>query len=105
MNSSPVKYTHAALDDLDQIWSEVFDVSADIDTAQNYVDGIRQAISKKAGYSKTGIPLLYNEHPTGMYFVVYKKYYAFYRIHSTYIEVIRVLYGASDYMRVLFDGE
>ncbi len=105
MNSSPVKYTHAALDDLDQIWSEVFDVSADIDTAQNYVDGIRQAISKKAGYPKTGIPLLYNEHPTGMYFVVYKKYYAFYRIHSTYIEVIRVLYGASDYMKVLFDGE
>lgn len=105
MNSSPVKYTHAALDDLDQIWSEVFDVSADIDTAQNYVDGIRQAISKKVGYPKTGISLLYNEHPTGMYFVVYKKYYVFYRMHSTYIEVIRVLYGASDYMRVLFDGE
>ena len=34
--------------------------------------------------------------------MVYKKYNVFYRIADSQIEVARILYGASDYMKELF---
>ena len=39
---------------------------------------------------------------TGLYYVTFKEYIAFYRIHGDVIEVARVLFSRSDYMKVLF---
>ena len=39
---------------------------------------------------------------TGLYFVTFKEYMAFYRIHGEIIEVARVLFCRSDYMKTLF---
>ena len=37
-----------------------------------------------------------------IYFIVLKKYMAFYRIKDDYIEVIRIIYEKRDYMQTLF---
>lgn len=39
---------------------------------------------------------------TGIYLVCFKEYIAFYRIHGDVIEVGRVLFARSDYMKTLF---
>ena len=95
-------YSPLALEDLDQIWSEVWMASCDFDTADHYIYGLRESLRKKAGHPKTGIPLTYEGAFTGVYMVPFKAYLAFYRIHGNTVEVGRILYAKSDYMKTLF---
>lgn len=95
-------YSPDALDDLDRVWSEVMNASNDIDITDNYVESIRNAIREKKKFPKTGMPLTFAGEFTGIYFVIFKKYMAFYRIRGKIMEVGRILYSKSDYMRVLF---
>ena len=97
-----IRYSQEALEDLDNVWDDVFNASLDIDTADKYVTGILQSIKEKEKIPKTGIPLRFAGEFTGIYFVVYKKHNVFYRIADSQIEVARILYGASDYMKELF---
>ena len=104
MNYS-VKYSPAAMVDLDTVWDEVFEASKEPDIADEYVLGIVEKIAKKKLYPFSGVPLRYRGLFTGFYSVNYKKYKAFYRVRDNYIEVVRVIIAKRDYMKMLFDED
>ncbi len=93
-----LKYSPIAEDDLDRVWDEVWEASQNFDIADKYVNALKQ----KKKYPKTGSLLTYMGEFTGLYYVTFKEYMAFYRIHGDVIEVARVLFSRSDYMKVLF---
>ena len=95
-------YSPESLEDLDRIWSEVWEVSRDPDTADEYIKGLRGSVRKKRDYPKSGIPVSYMGEFTGIYMVSFKAYIAFYRIHGNVIEIGRFLYAKSDYLRILY---
>ena len=97
-----VKYSPTAEYDFDRVWDEVWEASGDFDVADKYVAGFRNAIRQKRKYPKTGTPLSYMGEFTGIYYVTFKDYIAFYWIHGNLIEVARVLFSGSDYMKTLF---
>ena len=97
-----LKYSPIAEDDLDRVWDEVWEASQNFDIADKYVEDLRNALKQKKKYPKTGSPLTYMGEFTGLYYVTFKEYMAFYRIHGDVIEVARVLFSRSDYMMVLF---
>ena len=97
-----LKYSPIAEDDLDRVWDEVWEASQNFDIADKYVQDLRNVLKQKRKYPKTGSPLTYMGELTGLYYVTFKEYIAFYRIHGDVIEVARVLFSRSDYMRVLF---
>lgn len=97
-----LKYSSLAEVDLERVWDEVLEVSQDFDIADKYVKDLRNALIQKKKFPKTGTPLTYMGEFTGVYFVVFKEYIAFYRIHGDSIEVARVLFSRSDYMKALF---
>ena len=93
-----VFYSPAAVSDLESVWDGVFEASSDYDTADNYVNGIREKVRSVQRIPRSGIPLCYEDIFTGVYFVIYKKYNAFYRIRENRIEVSRILLGKSNYL-------
>ena len=95
-----LRYSHAALRDLDQLWDEVYAASRDLDTADRYLEGLMEKLAAKRDFPRSGSPLTYDGSPTGFYFVVYKEYLAFYRVTDA-VEVARVLYAHRDYMKLL----
>lgn len=99
--SNHVKYSKAAIRDLDRVWAEVFEASRDIEITERYIEELLDKVEKKSDYPKSGSPLYYENTFTGYYFVVFKAYLAFYRIEQDSILVDRILFGKSDYMRVL----
>ena len=97
-----LKYSLLAEGDLERVWDEVLEASKDFDIADKYVKELRNTLMQKKKFPKTGRPLTYMGEFTGVYFVAFKEYTAFYRIHGDSIEVARVLFFRSDYMKVLF---
>ena len=95
-------YSPEALNDLDQIWSDVWEASGDLITTDRYIKDLRRAIRDKLSFPKSGAPLLWNGEFTGIYFVPFKAYLAFYRVNETTMEVGRILLAKSDYLKVLF---
>ena len=45
--------------------------------------------------------MMYGHTFTGYYFVIFKAYMAFYRLENNTMLIDRILYGKSDYMRIL----
>lgn len=99
--SYKLRYSPEALDDMDRVWSEVWQASRDYDTADKYINDLRDQIRKKIDFPKSGSPLSYMGEFTGIYMVYSKEYIAFYRIHGGAIEVSRVLFARNDYIRTL----
>ena len=97
-----ITYSPLAQDDLDRVWDEVYEASQDFDTADKYVNDLRDEIRKKKKYPKTGNSLSFMGEFTGLYYVIFKEYIAFYRIIGNLIEVGRILFARSDYMKTLF---
>ena len=97
-----LRWTPEALNDLDRIWDEVLEVSGEMDTADRYIAGLRKAVSRKREYPESGTPLNFMGVFTGIRFVHFKKYLAFYRIRNDRIEIIRILFDRSDYIDKLF---
>ena len=97
-----LKYSPIAEDDLGQVWDDVWEASRDLDVSDRYVEGIRSALRQQIKYPRTGSPLSYMGEFTGLYSVTFKEYTAFYRIHGDVIEVARILFSRSDYMKTLF---
>ena len=58
-------------------------------------------VEKKSDDPKSELTLYYENTFTGYYFVVFKAYLAFYRLEKETMLVDRVLFGKSDYMRIL----
>ena len=99
MTSYEVKYSPLALADLDKVWDEVFEASKDYDVTDNYISELLDKMDEISKHPKTGELLIFDDVFTGIYYVTYKKYSAFYRIRPDYIEVGRVLYNRSDYIK------
>ena len=100
--SSRIEYSQAAIRDLDRVWNEVYEASKEADIATRYVDGLMDCVAEKRAFPKSGAPLYYENGFTGYYDVVFKAYMAFYRIVEERILVDRVVFGRSDYMRIIF---
>ena len=99
--SYQVEYSKAAIRDLDRVWAEVYKASKDIEITERYIEELLDKVEKKSDYPKSGAPLYYENTFTGYYFIVFKTYLAFYRLEKDTMLVDRVLYGKSDYMRIL----
>lgn len=97
-----LRYSPAALRDLDLLWDEVYAASLDLDIADRYLDGLMGKLAAKREFPHSGSPLAYNGNPTGIYYVIYKEYLGFYRVKDGAIEVARVLFSRRDYMKILF---
>ena len=97
-----IEYSQAAIRDLDRVWNEVYEASKEADIATRYVDGLMDCVAEKRALPKSGAPLYYENGFTGYYYVVFKAYMAFYRIVEERILVDRVVFGRSDYMRIIF---
>ena len=100
--SFKLRWSPEALEDLDRIWREVREASGDYDTADEYIAGLRKAVGRKREYPLSGTPLNFMGMFTGIRYVPYKRYLAFYRVRNNRIEVGRVLFDAADYMNRLF---
>ena len=94
--SYQVEYSKAAIRDLERVWEEVFEASKDIEITERYIEELLDKVEKKSGS-----PLYYENAFTGYYFVVFKAYLAFYRLEKETMLVDRVLFGRTDYMRIL----
>ena len=99
--SYQVEYSKAAIRDLNRVWAEVFEASKDMEITERYIEELLDKVEKKSDYPESGSPLYYENTFTGYYFVVFKAYLAFYRLEKETILVERVLFGKSDYMRIL----
>ena len=99
--SYQVEYSKAAIRDLDRVWAEVFEASKDAEITERYIEELLDKVEKKSDYPKSGAPLYYENTFTGYYFIVFKAYLAFYRLEKETMLVDRVLFGKSDYMRIL----
>ena len=97
-----IEYSQAAIRDHDRVWNEVYEASKEADIATRYVDGLMDCVAEKRAFPKSGAPLYYENGFTGYYYVVFKAYMAFYRIVEERILVDRVVFGRSDYMRIIF---
>ncbi|XME03809.1 type II toxin-antitoxin system RelE/ParE family toxin [Lachnospiraceae bacterium C1.1] len=93
-----LRYSPVAEEDLYRVWDEVWEASQNFDIADKYAENLRNALKQKKKYPKTGSPLTYMGEFTGLYYVTFKEYIAFYRIHGDVIEVVRVLFSRSDYV-------
>ena len=102
--SCKIAYSKAAIRDLDRVWAEVFEASKDYETTEKYLEDLLNKVEAKADQPKSGAPLYYENSFTGYYFVVFKAYLAFYRLEEDQMLVDRVLFGKSDYLRVLHLG-
>ena len=99
--SYQVEYSKAAIRDLDRVWAEVYKASKDIEITERYIEELLDKVEKKSDYPKSGAPLYYENTFTGYYIIVFKAYLAFYRLEKETMLVDRVLFGKSDYMRIL----
>ena len=97
----PIMYSPAAVRDLGRTWSEVFDASKSVDTADRYVEELMEAVKKKEEFPSSDSPLYYDDLFTGYCFVIFKAYIAFYRIDGGRVLVDKVLYDKSEYLRKL----
>lgn len=98
-----IVYSDVALADMDKAWDEIYEASKDIDIADNYIKTLRVNLKEISKHPRTGERLHYEDMFTGIYYVTHKKYSAFYRIVGDSIQVGRVLYNRSEYIKRVID--
>ena len=72
-----LRYTPEAARDMMDVWDGVYEASKDYDTADKYVDELRELIADKKQFPFSGVMVKYRGLFTGFYAVRYKKYFAF----------------------------
>lgn len=97
-----IVYSEAAIRDLDRVWDEVFAASKSNETARRYISGLMDKVEQYKTFPSSAAPLNWGDMFTGYHFVVYKAYMVFFRIDGETIKVARVLFGKSDYLKILF---
>lgn len=101
-----IHYSPTALNDLDEIWTYISENLCNPIAAQNTIDGIFSAVDMLSDQPEMGTPLYFlSGLNSGYRYVIHGNYMAFYRTNRTNVYIDRVLYGKSDYMRVLFKDE
>ncbi|MEE3488549.1 MAG: type II toxin-antitoxin system RelE/ParE family toxin [Bulleidia sp.] len=97
-----IVYSDAAQYDLLKIWNDIYEVSADMNTADSYIDGIMNAFKKKQSFPRSGSPLFYRGLFSGVYFIHYKAYMILYIVRDQTVEAARILPVKTNYIKVLF---
>lgn len=101
-----IHYSPTALNDLDEIWTYLSQNLCNPIAAQNTINGIMDAVDMLSDQPEMGVPLYFlSGLNSGYRYVIHGNYMAFYRTNRTDVYMDRVLYGKSDYMRVLFKDE
>lgn len=101
-----IHYSPTALNDLDEIWTYLSQNLCNPIAAQNTINGIMDAVDMLSDQPEMGVPLYFlSGLNSGYRYVIHGNYMAFYRTNRTDVYVDRILYGKSDYMRVLFKDE
>lgn len=96
-------YAEMAALDIEEMWLDVLEKSRDVEIADQYRSDLLSAVREKKRFPESGKPIVRkNGEFTGFYAVFFKKYGAFYRIEDDVMEVVRVLYLGSNYMKRLF---
>ena len=96
-----VKYSRAAIEDIDRIESDVFAASQSPTITSQYIEDMLDAIEAKKDFPKSAPSLYYDGLFTGYRFIVFKAYIAFFKIEDGVMFINRVLSGKSDYMKTL----
>lgn len=98
-----VFYSKRAIADLNEIYDYISLVLPNPISADSVVNGIQDTIETFKDHLLIGKPLYFdNGLFSGFRYLIYHDYLAFYHIESDNAYIDRVLYGKSDYMRILF---
>lgn len=101
-----IHYSPTALNDLDEIWFYISQNLSNPIAAQNTVNGIMDVVDMLSDQPEMGTPLYFlSGLNSGYRYVIHGNYMVFYRTNRNDVYVDRILYGKSDYMRVLFKDE
>ena len=98
-----VHYSDIAIEDLVQVWSNVFAVSGDALTADRYSDEILKTIEEKSAFPLSSVQIVHKGIDTGIRMIPYKAYLIFYQIRNGMMEIGRILPAKSDYLHLLYD--
>lgn len=105
LEKNNIKYTPAAIDDMDEIFSYI---SQDhITIAENMLERLDRQIVGLADFPHMGSILSDDEYSLiqrGYRFIVVHPYLIFYRVLEHTIIIHRILHGRRDYLRELFDS-
>ncbi|MCR5082767.1 MAG: hypothetical protein K6B15_04755 [Parasporobacterium sp.] len=97
-----IKYAKEAIEDLKMVYLGVFEASRDIETTEKYFAGLKERIKEQCKRPKTGTRLYYKNTFSGIYFVTYKAYIAFYKVSDEFLYVIKIALAKSDYLKEIF---
>jgi toxin ParE1/3/4 len=99
-----IKYTPAAVDDMDEIFSYISEDNAF--AAEKLLENLNTQIGSLADFSNLGSVLSEEKYPLverGFRFIVVHPYLVFYKIFDDSIIIYRLLHGRRDYLRELFE--
>lgn len=99
-----VKYTPAAIDDMDEIFSYI--AQDNVFAAETLLEKLDKQISELGIFLNMGSVLSDDEFTLverGYRFIVVHPYIVFYRFIGNIVIIHRVLHGRRDYLRELFD--
>ena len=98
-----IHYSPESRRDLDDIWDCIASELQNRSAAQHAVSRIMDAVDLLRDFADMGTPLSsVADIGTDYRFLVSGNYMVFYRVHGSDVCIDRVLYGRSDYMKVLF---
>ncbi|MFB6365345.1 type II toxin-antitoxin system RelE/ParE family toxin [Paenibacillus elgii] len=100
---SRVRYTPAAVDDLDEIFSYI--TQDNRQNAENMLEKLNREIGGLADFPHLGSVLSEDDYTLiqrGYRFIVVSPYLVFYRIINNEVIIHRILHGRRDYLRELF---
>ena len=98
-----LKYTPEAIRDLQEIRDYIGKVLRNPRAAKRMIESILGQCGSLKEYPELGISIRGRlDEETDLRYLICEKYLAFYRIAEDRIQVIRVLDGRTDYLKVLF---
>ena len=97
--------SEAGIRDIEKMSSEIFSISQDKNITEAYISQLLEKIYKIADFPESGTPLYFNGYPTDYRYVIYKNYLAFYHISENDLIVDRIVYGKSNYCKILFESK
>ena len=100
-----IRYSAAAVQDLEQIGDHIAEVLKNSAAALNILNGIQDSIENLVDFPHIGTQLSsIVEMETDYRFLVCGNCLVFYRVQRDYVYIDRVIYGRRDYLSILFDS-
>ena len=99
-----ILYSKKALSDLDEISRYISSELENPIAADSVINGIMDTIDLLEDQPLLGKPLYFDNNLfSGFRYLIYHNYLAFYHTEDNDAYIDRVLYGKSDYLRILFN--